>query len=373
MHALSTPIPPERLVEQPSSEPVDLGIVEGYFGRPWSWAEREATMVFLAGAGYRFFLYAPKADVHLRRRWREPHPDAELSALRRFAERCHAHGVRFGVGLSPFEAWRDFGSETRQALATRLRELDALGLDLLALLFDDMRGDSPELAVRQAEMVGFAAAHTHATQVWMCPTYYADAPVLDLVFGARPANYLATLGRRLDPAVGVLWTGEEVCSREYGRSHLERVASALGRPPVLWDNYPVNDGERMSRHLHLRGFTGRAALTKDLIAAHAINPALQPVLTRVPALTLAAQRRLGPRYDYGAATREALAQVLGEHLGRRVHEDLLVLQDIGLDRLGDRAAPLRERYAAESHPGAREIVDWLDGAYAVGAAEVQTQ
>ena len=48
MHALSTPTPPERLVEQPSTETVDLGIVEGYFGRPWSWAEREATMVFLA-------------------------------------------------------------------------------------------------------------------------------------------------------------------------------------------------------------------------------------------------------------------------------------------------------------------------------------
>jgi hypothetical protein len=373
MHALSTPTPPERLVEQPSTETVDLGIVEGYFGRPWSWAEREATMVFLAGAGYRFFLYAPKADVHLRRRWREPHPDAELSALRRFAESCHAHGVRFGVGLSPFEAWRDFGSATRQALASRLRELDALGLDLLALLFDDMRGDSPELAVRQAEMVGFAAAHTHATQVWMCPTYYADAPVLDLVFGARPANYLATLGRRLDPAIGVFWTGEEVCSREFSRSHLERIASELRRRPVLWDNYPVNDGERMSRHLHLRGFTGRNVLAADLIAAHAINPALQPVLTRVPALTLAAQRRLGPRYSYGEATREALVQVLGERLGHRVAEDLLALQDVGLDRLGGRRAALRERYAAQSHPGAREITNWLDGTYAMGAEEVQTQ
>ena len=32
------------------------------------------------------------------------------------------------------------------------------------------------------------------------------------------------LGRLLDPAVGVFWTGEEVCSREYGPAHLARVA-----------------------------------------------------------------------------------------------------------------------------------------------------
>jgi hypothetical protein len=366
-------MPGGRSVDQMTSQVADLGIVEGYFGKPWSWAEREATMVFLAEAGYRFFLYAPKADIHLRRRWRVAHPRDEYLAIRRFADSCHAHGVRFGVGLSPFEAWRDFGSETKQALAKRLRELDELGLDLLALLFDDMRGDSPELATRQAEIVAFAAERTRASQVWMCPTYYADSPVLDRAFGVRPANYLADLGRRLDQAVGVIWTGEEVCSLEYGRSHLERISNELRRRPVLWDNYPVNDGERMSRHLHLRGFTGRSALTTDLISAHAINPALQPVLTRVPALTLAEQRRLGQGYDYAAATREALTQVLGEQLGLRVNEDILVLQDTGLDRLGERAAALRARYAEDSHPGAREIVGWLDGVYATSTAEVQTQ
>ena len=52
-----------------------LGVIEGYYGKPWSWPEREDTMRFLAGFGYEFYLYAPKADPHLRRLWREPHPD----------------------------------------------------------------------------------------------------------------------------------------------------------------------------------------------------------------------------------------------------------------------------------------------------------
>jgi hypothetical protein len=56
-----------------------------------------------------------------------------------------------------------------------------------------------------------------------------------------------------------------------------------------------------------------------------------------------------------------------------VRRDLLALQDRGLDRLGPRIEALRERYAAFDHPGAREIVAWLDGRWTVTEALVQTQ
>ena len=55
-----------------------LGIIEGFFGRPWSWPERAAAIRFLRPYGYGFYLYAPKADPYLRRRWQEPHPAAEI-------------------------------------------------------------------------------------------------------------------------------------------------------------------------------------------------------------------------------------------------------------------------------------------------------
>ncbi len=78
-----------------------LGLIEGYYGRPWSWNERFETMRFLAAWGYGFHLYAPKADAHLRRRWREPHPAEEARSLATFAGGCAGQGVDFGVGLSP--------------------------------------------------------------------------------------------------------------------------------------------------------------------------------------------------------------------------------------------------------------------------------
>jgi hyaluronoglucosaminidase len=352
---------------------VELGVIEGFFGRPWEWEEREETVAFLAPHGYGFYLYAPKADPFLRRRWQEDHPEEMAGSLARLAERCREAGVRFGVGVSPYEIYLGFDAAAREALARKLAFFDDLGIEDLAILFDDMRGDVPDLADRQAEIVHWAAGRTRADRLLVCPSYYSDDPVLDRVFGERPERYLERLGALLDPAIEVFWTGEEVVSREWSVGHLRWVAEQLRRKPFLWDNYPVNDGERRSQYLHLRGFTGRPAAMGEHVAAHGINPALQATLTCIPALTLAESYRLGEAYRYGEAFRRAAVEVLGEELGARVREDLLTLQDFGLDRLGEKEAVLRQRYAGVDHPGAREIIRWLDGEYRITDEIVQTQ
>ena len=351
----------------------ELGLIEGFFGRPWSWEDRRDAVRFLAPHGFAFYLYAPKADSWLRKHWTEPHPEADLAALKAFAEACRAEGVRFGVGLSPFELHLHPGKGWQEKLARKLAELDGVQPDDLAILFDDMRGDIPDLAERQAEIVHFAAEHSGAGRLICCPSYYSDDPILDVAFGLRPAFYLEQLGRLLDPSIEIMWTGEEVCARQFSSGHLSRVAKALGRKPFLWDNYPVNDGPRMAQHLHLRAFTGRPASIGDGIAAHGINLASQPMLSRIPALTLAESYRRGDDYEYGAAFERAAHAVLGNALAERVQRDLLTLQDRGLDRLGDRRKTLRERYEKFDHPAAREIVLWLAGHWDVSDDLVQTQ
>jgi len=346
---------------------VELGLIEGFYGRPWTWAEREAQVAFLGRHGYRFYVYAPKADASLRRRWRETPPEATDAGLRRLARLCGESGVRFGVGLSPFEIYRDFNAEARQALARKLAWLDDIGVDYLAILFDDMRGDQADLAATQIGIMHWIAARSAALRIIFCPTYYSADPMLDQVFGARPPGYLETLGAELDPAIDIFWTGEEVCARAFSPGHLDRVAETLRRRPFLWDNYPVNDGPRMCPFLHLRPFTGRPALIADRIAAHAINPALQPWLTRVPALTLAENYRLGDAALEDGAFDRAAVEALGAEVARLLRRDLTLFQDQGLGQLGEAAAGLRDEYAAIDHPGAREVVAWLDGAYAVTA------
>jgi hypothetical protein len=352
---------------------MQLGIIEGYYGKPWTWTEREETMRFLAPHGYQFYLYAPKADPHLRRLWREPHPDDVAQHIRGLAGACRQAGVRFGVGLSPTKLHADFSQAAQNALAVKLATFDAFQIDFLALLFDDMRGDVPDLAQHQIEIVDFVAARTKAESIIMCPSYYTDDPVLDRVFGKRPDGYLEELGRGLDEAVQIFWTGEEVCAREISAAHVERVGEQLRRPPFLWDNYPVNDGERMSQFLHVRAFTGRRGALREHVSAHGINPSLQPTLTRIAAVSLTRAYELGDTYQYGAVFREAAALALGEELGRLVYEDALILQDFGLDRLGAKEKYLRERYSDVDHAGAREIIAWLNGEYRITDAIIQAQ
>jgi len=350
-----------------------LGIIEGFYGKPWTWEARKETVSFLAPYGYRFYMYAPKADVFLRRRWQESHPDQYAAELKTFADACRESGVRFGIGLSPYELFNNFDEASRSALGNKLAFFDRIGVDDLAILFDDMRGDVADLAAKQIEIVEWSAARTNASRVIVCPSYYSDDLILDRVFGSRPANYLEEIGEQLDPAIQVFWTGEEVISRQYSAGHLERITNQLRRRPFIWDNYPVNDGQRMSQYLHLRGFTGRPVDMADHVTAHGINPALQPTLGLIPAITLSDSYRLGSAYQYADAFKRACVEVLGDDLGAMVREDLLTLQDIGLDRLGEKEQVLRSRYEGVDHPGAKEIVAWLNGDYRITDEIVQTQ
>lgn len=348
-----------------------LGVIEGYYGKPWSWPAREDVVRRLAPHGYGVFIYAPKAQARLRRRWREPFDPETREALGRFAGVCAAATVELGVGLSPFELWRGFDDEARAALTDRLAEFEALGVKRLAILFDDMRGDTPDLALAQARIIDWIGAHT-GCPLAVCPTYYNDDPGLDRVFGARPPDYLVELGAALDPRIEIFWTGPETCSREIGVGHLRRIAETLRRRPLLWDNYPVNDGPRMSPHLHLRAFTGRPAAIAPLVSGHMINPALQPALSCIPAITLAMSYREGDDFDYGRAFGRAAGEVLGERFAAEVEARLGALQDMGLDRLDEEARRrLRRRFGAIDHPAAREIIDWLDGAWAISRGEME--
>jgi len=348
-----------------------LGIIEGYFGQAWSWRDREYVMEFLAPEGFDFYIYAPKADLYLRRDWRTLYPEPELARLRTFAEACRNAHVRFGIGLSPYELYKNFDGATKNILVEKIEQLQDTGINELAIFFDDMPGDMADLAPRQVEIMDFVASQSSVNQLSFCPTYYSNDRVLDRVFGSRPASYLESLGRNLDDNIEVFWTGEEVCSREYSAQHLKGIAEKLQRKPILWDNYPVNDGPVKSQYLHIRGFSGRSSDIAEHVCRHAINPALQPHLSLIPALTLASRYAHPDAYSYLEATCDAASRVVNQAFAQKIASDLIALNDTGLDRLEERVETLREAYSGFDHPAAREIIAWLDGQWRLSGSEME--
>jgi hypothetical protein len=335
------------------------GVIEGFFGREWTWADRQAYAAFLGKNRFDFYIYAPKGDRHLRQHWNQDWPEDTWRHLHELREAYRTHGVAFGLGLSPFDVQQNYNQAARDGLVKKTRRLNELDPDILCVLFDDMAGNVADLAQIQADMAHLVAGTSTAARQIVCPSYYCDDPVLEKVFGNAPPDYLEDLGRLLDPKLDIFWTGPLVCSVDYPRAHLEDVARRLGRKPFLWDNYPVNDGAKKSNHLHLQAF--RHHQVADLISGHAINPMNQAWLSRIPILTFEAS--YGPDYLPAAAQTEAFqSEDCPPELAHRLEQDAAMFQDLGL--LGIDTAEMVAAYQAlPEHPYREDVVEWLTGKY----------
>lgn len=344
--------------------PFGIGLVEGFYGRQWRDEDRLACLDLLAASGFRYYLYAPKGDAALRRRWQDRWDVRDERRMRAIATSCTTHGLQWGFGLSPLGLVEDDSAQGRLHWREKLRYLGGFGPGLLCILFDDMPRQVDALAERQAEIVADAIAASDARHVLVCPSYYSTDPVLERVFGAMPERYWEDLGRLLPPEVGIFWTGEQVCAQAQCPAALAAIGARFGRLPVLWDNYPVNDGERGSKFLRIDAFRGRSAALSQVITAHFVNPMNQCWLSRIPLRTLGMLYAEGASYDPDAAFAIAVREECGAALGSELIGDLELLQQRGLDVIDpDARTGLMHRYTRHDGPHARELRAWLAGEY----------
>ncbi len=345
-----------------------LGVIEGFFGRQWSWQARQAYAGFLSGTGCNSYIHAPKGDNWFRKSWDQPCPDEHLRQLTVLSD-CHRKaGIDFGIGLSPFELYLDFSPQRKQALAAKLQQINSIAPTTLCILFDDMLGDLHQLADRQVEIMDFVCANSTADNFVLCPTYYSDDPILIRHFGEKPQYYLEDLGSLLDPAIEIFWTGPKVFSESFPREHLEDIAGKLKRKPLIWDNYPVNDAKRFTGFLHLAPFSGRDAHIRELCSGHISNPMNEAWLSQIPLSSLPG---LYNNKDSTAdPLREACQRLCPQALSELILHDAELFQFHGLDYLDNkRKTQLIERYSAfPDQPMACEIVQWLKGEYAFDPA-----
>ncbi|MGH9048408.1 MAG: beta-N-acetylglucosaminidase domain-containing protein, partial [Acidimicrobiia bacterium] len=165
----------------------------------------------------------------------------------------------------------------------------------------------PGLAAEQAGLTTWLldALRTRDRQVRLSlvPTEYV---------GTRPTAYLRDLAAGLPTEVDdVMWTGPTVCSPAITAEQARSWAAALGgRRPLLWDNYPVNDGP-MERSLHLGPYRGRSAALSDELAGVLCNPMVQPWASGIALATAADYLGDPASYDPAASWGRAVADVGG--------------------------------------------------------------
>jgi len=338
-------------------------VIEGFFGHPWDWSARLSAAAFLRDFRYQFYIYAPKADAFLRRRWREPLPTQTMKQLCALHSRCHELGVSFGIGLTPFEVYLNYEANARMALRSKVLQINEVGVEVLCILFDDMRGDVDDLPDLQARVIADVCGWSNAQSFIVCPTYYSYDSRLARHFGSPAKSYLRDFAGMIDPSIDIFWTGEKVISEGYSAKHLVDVANEIGRRPFIWDNHVSNDSKIRTNHLYLDPSTSSWELPVDLIAGLAINPMNQPYLSRI---SLCRYRDLltgAPRQRH--VLPEGCGRLFESSFVERLLVDGDLLQDTGLDRFDDDTRRrLLERYSMwKSNPYALEIAAWLRGEY----------
>ncbi|KAL2083507.1 hypothetical protein ACEWY4_021280 [Coilia grayii] len=261
-------------VERTGRRKFTSGVVEGFYGRPWTMEQRKELFRRLQKWGLNTYLYAPKDDYKHRMFWREMYSVEEAEQLMTLISAAKEHGIEFIYALSP---GLDITFSNQKEVSTLKRKLDQVshfGCKSFALLFDDI--DHNMCPADKEVFSSFAHAQVSITNeifqylgepetFLFCPTEYCGTFCVPNV---AQSPYLRTIGEKLLPGIEVLWTGPKVVSKDITVESIEEVSKILKRAPVIWDNIHANDYDQ--KRLFLGPYKGRST---ELI------PRLKGVLT----------------------------------------------------------------------------------------------
>jgi hyaluronoglucosaminidase len=262
-----------------TSEANVKGIIEGFYGPPWTWQARLEVSRWCASRGMTHYVYAPKDDPKHRDRWREPYDAAELAGF----ERLVADGaLEVGFAISPGLSIDADDDADRAALLAKCEQVLVRGVRLLCLALDDIpfRDGLGEAHARLTAWLHGAVGDR--ARLLLVPTEYV---------GSRPTPYLDALAAGVPDGVPIGWTGDAVVNDVITTEQaVERAAALGGRPPLLWDNYPVNDAV-MADRLFMGPLRGRDAGLVAACDGYLANPMVQPRASTLPLASIAAWLR----------------------------------------------------------------------------------
>lgn len=215
------------------------GVVEGFYGTPWSHEVRLSLIDFYGRNKMNDYIYGPKDDpYHSSPYWRQPYPADQAAKIKELVDAARRARVNFVWAIHPGKDIR-WDKADYDSLVNKLEMMYELGVRSFALFFDDIDGIGTDPA-RQAALVNdltndFVVRKGDVTNLMICPTDYSQ-----LWAKPGPEGPLAIYGRDLTPKAEVFWTGAVVCS-DLTRETMEFVNSRIKRPALFWWNYPVSD------------------------------------------------------------------------------------------------------------------------------------
>jgi hypothetical protein len=245
-----------------------IGIIEGFYGDPYSHVARLGIIDTIAEWGWNTYVWAAKLEPRHREQWDMPFTPEELEQFAELSARQAT--VNFVIGLTPGSG------ATNEQVVDKLRPAIDVGAAAVVLCFDDL----PVLnAAVDHQRIAHAVRDALHVPVWITPTHYA---------GLTSSPYLDALCDGLGDDIEVMWTGNYVVNDTITVDEaIARRDATGGRAPLVWDNAPVNDA-LMRMHMHLGPLQGREQGLQNVCSGFLWNPMVQARASLVMLETAAA-------------------------------------------------------------------------------------
>ncbi|MFQ4148668.1 beta-N-acetylglucosaminidase domain-containing protein [Arthrobacter sp. LAPM80] len=230
------------------------GGIEGFYGIPWSHQARMDQFEFYGKHKMNTYIYTPKDDNYLRSKWRDLYPAAELADLKELVDKANANHVNFTFALSPgndvcYSSDADFASTI-----AKFEQLRNIGVSSFYVALDDI---NPVLNCA-ADKAKFT--NTGYRSLADGQAFYLNRIVNDYIkvhklqpLQTVPTNYAGSaadpykdqFGLATDDSILIQWTGEGVFSDTITEASVTKAVQTYNAEHFyIWDNLPVNDGQR---------------------------------------------------------------------------------------------------------------------------------
>lgn len=298
------------------------GVIEGFYGKPWTHEERIDMLEFISRAKLNTYFLAPKDEPGHRRSWQELRPDSELTNLKQLIEHANKLGINFGTAVSPGQTIIYSKPSELAALKGRLTQYLNLGIEKVGVFFDDIPNKFQSESDEQV-FNSFAQAHAQiGNQIyeWLQTEYpHAELIICPTIYrGTGKEDYLVEIGNLLNPKVHLLWTGLQICSYRLDVRDAIIFEESAKRKPLYWDNYPVND-VAMIHELHIGPLRARESGLVDYSEGLLANPMWQAEASKIPLWTIADYLSDPINYDPDTSWEKALVAVIQDSNDRAAY------------------------------------------------------
>ncbi len=291
------------------------GYIEGFYGKPWSFAQRSDMLELMAKNKMNAFYYAPKDDDYHRELWRELYPDSEIAALSSLVALANKVYMDFYYCIAPGLSMKYSDEKEFEALMAKTKQLYSIGIRCFGLLLDDI----PEKLKFPEDKAQFG--ETVLAHIDLVGRYYNELKKLDssIALTVCPMQYngkgneyfISKFGQGIPAEISIFWTGRDVCSRDLTVPEAFTFISSTNHRPLYWDNYPVNDGD-LFNEMHLGPIIGRDPelyrYSKGLIS----NCMEYSECSKIPLLTVADFLWNSEQYCPDESYKNAIETVVGK-------------------------------------------------------------